>query len=198
MTFHGFSWRTALAVLLTGLMVQPVAGWQPAGGPKSISIVIVEGEGAINNVRQRIAREPIVEVVDENKNPVPGALVTFLLPQNGAGAVFADGSRMMTVMTDESGRAVARGLRANTLDGKWEVRVTASFAGATATATIGMANAAVAGALAGAKLWAVLAIIGGAAAGGVIYATQTGGTPAGAPRPPTTVTPGTPSVQPPR
>jgi hypothetical protein len=71
--------------------------------------VIVEGEGAINNVRQRIAREPIVEVVDENKNPVPGALVTFLLPQNGAGAVFADGSRMMTVMTDESGRAVARG-----------------------------------------------------------------------------------------
>jgi hypothetical protein len=198
MTSHGFSWRTAMAVLLSALTVQPVTGWQPAGGPRSISIVIVEGEGAINNVRQRIAREPIVEVVDENKNPVPGALVTFLLPQNGAGAVFADGSRMLTVMTDESGRAVARGLRANTLDGKWQVRVTASFAGSTATATIGMANAAVAGALAGAKLWAVLAIIGGAAAGGVIFATQSGSTPSAAVRPRTTVTPGTPTVQPPQ
>lgn len=198
MTSHGFSWRTALAVLLSGLMVQPVAGWQPAAGPRSISIVIVEGEGAINNVRQRIAREPIIEVVDENKNPVPGALVTFLLPQNGAGAVFADGSRMMTVMTDESGRAVARGLRTNTLDGNWQMRVTASFQGQTATATIGLVNAAVAGALAGAKLWALLAILGGAAAGGVIYATQTGSTPAAAARPRTTVTPGTPTVQPPQ
>jgi hypothetical protein len=197
----GFSFRAAMAVCLSAAMVIPLGAVQPPAAPRAISIVIVEGEGAINNVRQRVAREPIVEVVDENKNPVPGALVTFLLPQSGAGAVFPDGSRMLTVLTGDDGRAVARGLRANTLGGNWEIRVSASYAGSTASATIGLTNAAVAGALAGAKLWALLAIVGGAAVGGVVYATQSGsgnGTTGPPGRPPTTVTPGAPSVQPPR
>jgi len=193
------SLKAILAMSLSAVLSCPLGAWQPSA-PRSISIVIVEGEGAINNVRQRVAREPIVEVVDENRNPVPGALVTFLLPQSGAGAVFPDGSRMLTVLTGDDGRAVARGLRANSLGGNWEIRVSASYAGATASATIGVVNAAVVGALAGAKLWAILALVGGAAVGGVVYATQSGnGNGAGVPgRPPTTVTPGSPSVQPPR
>ena len=56
-----------------------------------INIVIVEGDGAINNVRQRVAREPIVQVEDENRKPIAGAAVTFLLPNQGAGASFANG-----------------------------------------------------------------------------------------------------------
>jgi hypothetical protein len=200
MGYFGFSFRAGLSVLLTAVLIQPLPGWQPDSGPRTISLVIVEGEGAINNVRQRIAREPIVQVVDENKNPVPGALVTFLLPQSGAGAVFPDGGRMLTVLTGDDGRAVARGLRTNTLGGNWEMRVTASFQGQTTATTIALSNAAVAGAIAGAKLWAILAIAGGAAAGGVVFATRTGNGNGGvgAVRPPTTVTPGLPSVQPPR
>lgn len=190
--------RPVLAVLLCCLLSAPVNAWQPGGAPRAISIVIVEGDSAINNIRQRIAREPIIEVVDENKNPVPGALVTFLLPQSGASGVFPNGSRMLTVMTGSDGRAVARGIRVNSLEGQWQMRVTASYQGATANAAIGFTNAAVAGALAGAKLWALLAVIGGAAAGGAIIATRSGngnGVPA---RTPTAVAPGTPSVQPPR
>lgn len=197
MSSNRFPMQAAFSVLLSALLILPANAWQPQNAPRSISIVIVEGDGAINNVRQRIAREPIIEVVDENKNPVPGALVTFLLPQSGAGGVFPDGTRMLTVMTDDSGRAVARGIRTNTVDGQWQMRVSASFQGQTATATIGLTNAAVAGALAGAKLWALLAIIGGAAAGGAVIATRNGNGNGAVPRPPTTVTPGTPSVQPP-
>ena len=51
-----------------------------AQGDAKLNLVIVEGEGAINNVRQRTAREPIVQVEDENHKPVAGAVVVFLLP----------------------------------------------------------------------------------------------------------------------
>jgi hypothetical protein len=65
----------------------PVHGQDaPATGAGRIQIVIVEGEGAINNIRQRVAREPIIQVEDENRRPVAGAAVTFLLPNQGAGA----------------------------------------------------------------------------------------------------------------
>ena len=193
----GLSFRSALAAALSCLLVSPSAGWQQAA-PRSISIVIVEGDGAINNIRQRIAREPIVEVVDENKNPVPGAAVTFLLPQNGASGVFPNGSRMLTSVTGPDGRAVARGIRINNTPGQWQMRVTASFQGQSASATIGMTNAAVAaaGIAASAKLWAILAAVGGAAAAGAVIATRgDNGTPT---RPPTSVAPGTPTVGPPR
>ncbi|MGE5568092.1 MAG: carboxypeptidase-like regulatory domain-containing protein [Rhodospirillales bacterium] len=189
-----------LAILVCWLFV-----WQTnslgaqEGAQLKLNIVIIEGEGAINNIRQRIAREPIVQVEDENHRPVAGAVVVFLLPDRGAGATFADGSRYLNVVTDSQGRAVARGLRPNNTPGQYQIRVTASFEGQTATATITQTNmAAIAGAAAGAglsgKLIAILAVAGGAAiAGGVVAATRGNGNPA-----PVSVIPGTPSVGGPR
>lgn len=167
----------------------------PAPAPPKIQIAIVEGEGAINNLRQRVSREPIIQVEDENRKPIAGAAVTFLLPQQGAGATFANGARSLTIVTDNSGRAVARGLRPNGVNGQFQIRVNASYQGQTASATIGQVNAFAAGAaVAGGisvKLLTILAVAGAAAAGGVIAATQGDD---GGSRPPTTVTPGTPSV----
>ncbi len=167
-----------------------------------LNIVIIEGEGAINNIRQRTAREPIVQVEDENHRPVAGAVVVFLLPDRGAGAAFADGSHNLTITTDSQGRATARGLRPNNASGQYQIRVTASFQGKMATATITQTNvaaaagAAAAGGLSG-KLIAILAVAGGAAiAGGVVAATRGNGNSA-APTP-VSVTPGTPSVGAPR
>jgi hypothetical protein len=173
--------------------------------PGKLHITIVEGEGAINNVRQRVAREPIVQVEDENRKPVAGAAVTFVLPQQGASATFPDGARSLTVLTDEQGRAAARGLQANNIDGKYEIRVNASHTGRTATISIAQSNA-LAAAAAGAaaagisgKLIAIIAVAGAAAAGGVVAATRGNGNGNGngsgnAGRPPTTITPGTPTV----
>jgi len=192
-----------LAVALSWFMVCQLASgpsWaQEAGG--QLNIVIVEGDGAINNIRQRTAREPIVQVEDQNHKPVAGAAVVFLLPDQGASGVFANGSHTLTVMTDAQGRAVARGFRPNNVQGKLQIHVTASHQGQTATATISQTNAvsAAAGAAAAgvsAKLIAILAIAGAAVAGGVVAATRGGGGGGtSAPTtPPTTVTPGTGTV----
>lgn len=169
----------------------------PAAG--KIQIVIVEGEGAINNVRQRVAREPIVQVEDENRKPIAGAAVTFLLPNQGAGATFANGARSLTITTDAQGRAAARGLRPNSVNGQYEIRVNASHQGQTASATISQTNA-IAAAAAGigisAKLLTILAIAGGAVAVGTVAATrgngEGNGTAAGGNR--TVIVPGSPTV----
>jgi hypothetical protein len=175
---------------------------QTVTAPGKLHIVIVEGEGAINNVRQRVAREPIVQVEDENRKPIAGAAVTFLLPQQGAGATFANGARSTTILTDSNGRAVARGLRPNSINGQYQINVTASYQGQTASAVISQVNAmAAAGAAAGAgagiglsaKLIAVIAAVAGAAvAGGVVAATRNGDGNGGSAS--TVLVPGSPTV----
>jgi hypothetical protein len=74
-----------------------------------LKIVILDGEGAINDIKQGTAREPIIEIRDENDRPLSGALVVFTMPDRGASGVFADGSRSLMVHTDSKGQVVARG-----------------------------------------------------------------------------------------
>jgi hypothetical protein len=185
-----------LPCFLAWQLCPPSAWAQEAGG--QLNIVIVDGDGAINNIKQRTAREPIVQVEDQNHKPIAGAAVVFLLPDQGASGVFANGSHTLTVMTDAQGRAVARGLRPNTVQGKLQIHVTASHQGQTASANISQTNAvsAAAGAAAtgvSAKLITILVIAGAAVAGGVVAATRGGGSSATT-TPPTTVTAGTGTV----
>ncbi len=198
--------RAFAAGLACLLLFQSVAGAQQGGG---LNIVVVEGEGAINNIRQRTAREPIVQVEDRNRKPVAGAAVVFMLPDTGASGVFPNGSRTLTVMTDENGRAVARGLRPNNVSGEMKIRVNASHQGRTGSAVITQTNiiagaaAAAAGAGLAVKWIAVIAAAAAAAAVGGVVATRDsggGGTGASGPatRPPTTITPGAGTVGPPR
>jgi hypothetical protein len=169
-----------LAILLAATLLLP--GQQTPAGLTRLNLVVVEGEGAINNIRQRTAREPIVQVEDENHKPVAGAAVVFTLPGDGASGSFANGARSLTVMTDNQGRAAARGFHPNSNTGQYQMRVTASKEGQTSSITINMSNvlAGAAGAAAGAGISAkVLAIIiAGAAAGvagGVVAATRGNG-----------------------
>jgi len=204
-----------LSLILAWLMAVPYVPQVMAQTAPKLNLVIVEGEGQINNIRQRTAREPIVQVEDENHKPVAGAAVVFLLPNTGASATFPDGSHTLTVITDDQGRAVARGMRPNQAQGRYQIHVNASYNGQTATAVIAQSNvlgAAGAGAAAGTaagisgKLIAVIAILGAAAAGGGIYAathaSSNNSNPATIPAGPsttlTTITVGAGSVGPPR
>ena len=110
---------------------------------------------------------------------------------------------MLMTVTDNTGRAMARGIRPNGQSGPMLIRVTASFQGLTASSVITQTNAAAATAAAGAGLstaakWGIiLAIAGGAAAGGIIAATHGGGgssSPSSPTPPAITITPGTPTV----
>ena len=109
--------RAVLAVLVCmAMLASPAASWAQAAPAKSaltLNIVIVEGEGAVNNIRQRVAREPIVRVEDENHKPIAGATVVFLLPGDGASGSFPGNQSMVTVQTNQNGEAVGRGGRPN-------------------------------------------------------------------------------------
>jgi hypothetical protein len=197
------STRCLVSLSLSFLLAVPdVARAAPqAPAPAKLNIVIVEGEGAINNIRQRTAREPIVQVEDENHRPVAGAAVLFLLPENGPGGTFANGARSLSVTTDSQGRAVAQGLRVNDAKGKFQIQVEASYMGLSAAASITQVNAvitagAAGGGMSSAKLIGILAAVGGAAAVGIVVATRGGGGGGGGtPTPtPTTISAGTPTV----
>jgi hypothetical protein len=194
-------WQTVSLLLCLVLALPPqTARAQAAQGepPTELNIVIVEGEGAVNNLRQRVVREPIVRVEDQNHKPVAGAAVSFLLPGNGAGGTFADGAKLLTVTTDANGQAVARGFKANNVAGKYQIRVTASQGKVSTTAPISEANVVAAGAAAGAaisaKLIIVLLIVGAAAAGGAAYAVTRGGGSNSMVTPTTGLSAGSPSV----
>lgn len=153
--------------------------WAPAFGQeqteRKLFIEIVDGEGAINNIRARVAREPIVEVTDENRKPVAGAIVSFTAPNSGPSGTFGNSGRLLTMTTDQNGRAVARNFQPNNQVGQYQLRVTATFQGLTASAAIAQSNvmgaaagaAAGSGGLFGIGIPATIAVVGAAVAGAV-------------------------------
>jgi hypothetical protein len=122
--------RVLMLAAIAALLMSGVARGQVAGaGPQKLMITILDGDGALNNIRQRDAREPIVQVTDENHKPVGGALVLFAIHggSGGAGATF-DGAQTLTVRTGEDGIAHASGLQLAKSPGSFTISVTASVA----------------------------------------------------------------------
>lgn len=134
----------------------------PAGG---IHLVVVEGEGAVNNVKQRTARQTVVEVQDDNHKPIAGALVSFTLPSDGPSATFFNGTHLLSVTTDAQGRAVTQALRPNKMQGKFQINVRANYQGQSTTTTVAQSNALLAGAAVSGTTVAIIAVAGAAAAG---------------------------------
>ncbi len=185
-----------VSVLLSGILAQ-----QP---PAAIRLEVVEGEGAINSIAERRARDPVVKVTDNAGNPIAGANVTFVTPDLGAGASFPTGN-IHTATTGADGVATGVGLRPNNIAGEFQIRVTASFRGQSATAAITQTNAAPAvKKKSGGTIIAILAVVAGGGAGAALAlgrkSSTTPSTPT-TPTPPTTpattVVPGTGSFGPP-
>ena len=177
--------RSLLALLLALLVgappVSPLAA-QQGPPPTRLNIIVVEGEGAVNDVSRRVVRDPVVRIENENQRPVAGVTVLFMLPSSGPSGTFGRSARSLLVRTNNAGLAVARGLRTNELVGKFEIRVQASLRGTTATAVINQANAVLpqTNKRSRGKLIAILAAIGAAAAAGAVVAVRRGGADTGA------------------
>ena len=165
----------------------------------ALRIVVVEGDGAINNIRTHMTHDPVVEVRNEQDGVVAGASVTFQSPSTGASADFGDGARSFVTQTDAEGRAAAHGLRPNSTTGPYEIRVTASFNRQTASAVITQTNAAPSEAKSSKKIW-LIGLAVGAAAGGA-FAASHGGKSSNTTSPSTSsagsIVPGPPSFGPP-
>lgn len=137
------SFFRALALSLCALLAGgdlSLARAQDAAPPKSLQIVILDGEGALNNIKLRTAHEPIVQVQDENHKPVAGALVLFLLPDSGPGGSFLNGAKSLQVTTDAEGKAVAHGLVTNHATGQYQIQVRAQYNGLNAHTSITQQN----------------------------------------------------------
>jgi len=166
------------------------------GDAPKLNIVVVEGEGAINNVNQRVTRESVVRVEDANQKPIAGASVVFFLPSQGPGGIFPNGSQTLTTTTNTEGLAVARGIRYNNQSGTMQIRVTASSQGATGSAVITQSNV-IGNAASGhmsttTKIILIAALVGAAAAAGILATSHGSSSSSGTPT--VTITPGTPTV----
>lgn len=115
---------------------------QPGGAyqVKSIRLIVLEGENAINYIPTHIGTPPVVEVRDENERPVENATVTFTLPETGPGGAFAEGKHSQTRTTGFQGQAGTSGFALNSTSGPWVIRVTATHQGLTASALIHQTN----------------------------------------------------------
>jgi len=172
--------RNLLHFLLAFALILPaeLLPGQTQPMPTELNLVVVEGEGSIINVRQRVSRDPVVRVEDENHKPIVGAVVVFTLPTEGATGEFGNGSKTLTVMSDSQGLAKAQGLKVNQGGGKLPIHVTASFRSLTARTTLTQFVEVPPGTKVSTrhggsgKVIAILAVIGAAAAGGAVYATQ--------------------------
>jgi hypothetical protein len=200
--------KTLRSTSLIGLLLLNLLGapaW--AQNPTSLQIVILEGEGAINNIRQRVNRDPIVQVEDENHRPIAGAAVIFFLPNQGPGGTFANGATSFTTSTNTQGQAVARGIRFNDQAGSMQIRVAVSFAGLTASTLITQTNvvgvagkgqssssSSGGGMSLTAKILIIGALAGAGVAAGVLAGNHSGGTTAAPTIPTVTITPGTVTV----
>jgi hypothetical protein len=168
---------------------------------EKITVRIVQGDNAINSIRMHRGHDPEVQVLSESGEPVRQAAVSFLLPATGASGRFANEELSVTTMTDEKGIAAGRGMVPNRVEGQFRIRVTASWRGSNAIASIAQTNAEPPLKSTRSK-WLILVLLAGGAAGGAAAALHGGksSTPSSASAATTgavSIVPGTPSLGPP-
>jgi hypothetical protein len=184
-------WRTVLPIALCFLLsfdnVLPSARAQEQPRISRIQVVVTGGEGAVSRTRVPVSSEPVVRVEDDNHRPLAGATVVFALPVSGTTGEFGNGAKTLTVQTDQSGLATARGLRAGDVPGRLQILVTASYRGFTATELINQTIAAPAGAKVsqttvsnrgGKWKWVLLGIVAAGGIGAGVYFGTRGSKPA--------------------
>ena len=136
--------RSLSAILcMLGLQTSAVPAFaQTPAAPNKLFIQVIEGEAALNDIRARTAREPIVQVEDENHKPVAGALVIFTTPGSGPSATFANGLTSFQTTTLADGKAVATGFKPNGISGSYQIQVHASVGHLSTVSVINQTNVA--------------------------------------------------------
>jgi len=128
------STRALISLLLAGTIVMQ------AQSPAELRVIVVSGEGAVNNIRRKLMTPVEVEVRDERDRPVEGARVRFSLPTLGPGGRFADGSRSTEALTDARGRAGFSSFVPNEQEGRFSMVVDAVSKGREGGASVSQMN----------------------------------------------------------
>ena len=182
----------------------PAKAMAPLPVVKNLKILVLAGNGEMNDLERRVMAPLVVQVLDQNDRPVEGAEVVFRFPGSGPGATFQGGKTAQTVRSNGTGEAAAVNWLASNEVGTFEVHVTATYGNEFGETTIKMSNVTriVEGVKKGKQAhwysptWVKVALIGGVAGAvvGIVLATRGGSHSAGAGTVPITVTPGPPTV----
>lgn len=172
-----------IAVALAVILAAPVGMAQEPGGARNpaeraarqLKVFVLQGDGAVNSIKERSVTQPIVEVRNERNQPVQGAEVLFELPAEGPGGFFGGQKLGWAGKTDAKGQVVAAGLVPNEKPGRFNIRVSATHGDSFGSAIVAQTNSlrpvplevprkGVSG------WWKAVAVIGaGAAAGGIVW-----------------------------
>ena len=170
-----FPHKTYFAAVMAVLISMPTG---VAGDAVGLTITVLAGDGAFNNIRQRIGRNPVIRVDGADGKPVAGASVTFRAPLDGPGGTFGQGPLFHSI-TDATGQAMALDFHPNSTEGRFAIHVMVSHPdGRTGSADIIQTNTRAGGIGAkdsrgGASRYILMAI-GGAASLGLSLALRGG------------------------
>ena len=174
MTKHAVTVSVMIRRLVTFsfLFILAVFNWVESDGASplqdTLRIIVLQGDRGLNSTETRSETLFVVQVQDTN-GPLAGARVTFKAPAAaGASGMFPNAATMITVTTDPSGIAEAKGFRPNNVAGPFDVTVTVE--NSRATATIAQTNIGPKGG--SGKKW--IAVILGAAGAGAALSLATG------------------------
>lgn len=164
-----------LAASLAAALFVPAAGLAQSGA----RINVLSGEHAIHNTTERVATEPIVEVVDGSGSPLAGIEVEFRAPTSGPSVTFFGATYSTKVTTGENGRAEAPAMTPNEQLGSFQIEVLAMLEGEAVSTSIPQSNAETSARerVTGKKKlgWRIWAALGAAAATGVIVGVRGSG-----------------------
>lgn len=120
-------WLAGSLCYLLALSGAPLI-WAQDPSNRDVSSIELAVDSGMNRENTDISSWAIaVSVQDNNGRKLKGAAVIFQIPP-GYGT-FAGGVSSMTLISDDDGRAVARGFRRGNLAGSFQIAVTASYRG---------------------------------------------------------------------
>jgi hypothetical protein len=131
-----------VCLLLNGMLAaQPPKARVSNAPPTSegLNLLVLEGQGAVNDIRMPKAMTLVIEVRDDNYRPLEGAAVDFQLPPKGPSGSFDGELRNKQVVTNVQGQAAAV-FTPNTERGRFTIQTKASFGARTGMASIMQRN----------------------------------------------------------
>ena len=107
---------------------------------QSLKILVLAGDGEMNDLERRVMAPLVVQVLDQDDRPMEGAEVIFRFPLDGPSATFPGGKNSLTVRTNGNGQAPALNWMANGQVGTFQVHVNASYGNQVGEVTFPMNN----------------------------------------------------------
>lgn len=129
MRFSAVFWVGTIAIAAIASAQQPATpapqAPKPAAPISSLKLLVLQGRDAVNDIQGRTFTIPIIELRDDNDQPVEGAQVIFSLPANGPGGFFPGNTITFTTRTNAQGQASAP-FTPNGVPGRFTIQVTAT------------------------------------------------------------------------